>query len=285
MSVKVEVLGLNMEDSSFVPKGMFEFKSLSDVLQTNGIRMISNFCGVYPEIDFVLKFPSGTINPRHVGQHGWEGPAVANFQSSKGSDVFIAGSAALHYLTGRLALWLGPENYYTNGEILQEKLKERFETLPPWKPKDIDIFYIGCSQSHRMQLTSPLTGENYAICDLVFCTEESYEDVLLKFDLPCCRVGFDFKCDFYVSIQALNAILTGNMYLPKYLSSCEEFVGKLIRSDYLRSETSFKQVWELFNERLKKYGSRGFRVRWEPEREGEELPEWVSGSLAYLSNK
>src|SRR5205807_9887689 len=67
---------------------------------------------------------------------------------------------------------------------------------------------------HRMVLNN---------LDIVHTKAKTVEELLLNFDLPCCRAGFNSKNDYWVSAQCLYALLTGRYYLPSYLKDYSAF--------------------------------------------------------------
>ena len=143
------------------------------------------------------------------------------------STGYIAGSAALRCL----ANLLGQE---TN-----------------WVSNDIDCFIPKMNKNHR-HLVNELN------LDVVWRNESNIVGVLLDFDLPCCRVAYDpGNLNFYVSYQALLALITGYYYLPEYLRSADELLNKLAlnRDKHVKN---WRLLFQRFEMRCQKYQNRGF---------------------------
>lgn len=186
------------------------------------------------------------------GSHGQGLRCLGYLPEDTGKGVYIAGSTALNKL---------------NCILSQNKNS--------WKSNDTDLFYVGCPTSTRIELRNTKL-------DMVFCKEKTIEDVLLNFDLPCCRVGFDFKYNFYVSIQALCAIFTGKMYLPKYMEKADTFKSKL--KEYKKDDLPWVDsvsdlIVHRFHMRVKKYQSRGFATKYT--KHNYVLP-WMKNRFTYI---
>lgn len=152
-----------------------------------------------PSIDFVYKFelpPLSDSSKRFELMRGHR--CLNSLPEDTGKGVYIAGSSAVKLLK---------QYIITNA-------------FPKWECSDVDFFYTGCQKSTRMCSSPPGT-------DFIFCKEKTIEEVLLNFDLPCCRVGIDFKFNLYASIQALFAMFTGKTYLPLFMKTPKTFINKL----------------------------------------------------------
>lgn len=223
------ILGLEAAVSS----NLFQPKSLEDTRDVTFQKFLIAFIQKNPDIDFVYRFDLSNVGKESAAWslQGLKHLAKMSPDSVKG--VFVAGSAALHYM----------DEYYHGNKV-------------NWKSNDVDLFYLGCESNNRMQGPGCL--------DFVFCKEKTIHEVLLNFDLPCCRVGFDFKYSFYISAQALVALFTGKMYLPSYFSDGHEFVKKLQEYNFVDQGKSYydgihRMIVGRLNERIKKYQSRGFK--------------------------
>lgn len=129
-----------------------------------------------------------------------------------------------------------------------------------WNSNDNDIFILGCRKAGRN-----LFGK---MLDVVYVKEKTPEELLLNFDLPICRAAMDFKRNFYISIQCLNAILTGKYFLPNYMKS-PKTATKMMMIHYPRNKSNLEEFSSLrenlisllcdrFFRRVEKYTGRGF---------------------------
>ncbi len=234
--VPENIFGLSAVDARVVSQE-FEFHSvhaLKDLREIDFQNKVIDFVKKHPQIDFVYQFKlPKTTNKNPQSFQGHE--CLSKLPDDTGKGVYMAGSSALHRLM-----------CYFKGD-----------SKVPWKSSDVDLFFVGCPKSTRM-IFAPSGA------DFIFCKEKTIEEVLLNFDLPCCRVGLDFKYNFYVSIQALCAIFTGKMYLPHYLSDSLKFHEKL--DEYRRIDPDWGtkslnvMITKRFYERIQKYQSRGFKT-------------------------
>lgn len=256
---QVKILGLDPSLSSFVHGSIFNISDINSATTPDMVSIISEFCREYPHIDFVLKFEAPHITKEDFETHHPHSHqalyCLTMLPENFAQGIFIGGSTALHYLS-------------TN-------IKGRLDTN--WVSNDVDIFYLNCPVSTRMPF-------HRTACDMVFCKEKTIEEVLLNFDIPCCRVGFDFKYNFYVSIQALNSILTKKVYLPNYLSTPMSFERKLscyesVSAEKLGKMDVTKMIIKRFYERIKKYQSRGFQIRYV---NNDYLLPWIKNRFTYV---
>ena len=166
-------------------------------------------------------------------------------------NAYFAGSSALAHL---LKFW----------NLASPSVDEEFV------PNDADLFILNRPEDGRLK------GSIHGI-DLVYTTAKTVEELLMNFDLPVCRVAMDFHCNVWVSAQALNAIITGNYYLPAYFRDQADF-NKLLRryewSEHMLRKISTmppecrdanlhvppgeKMLFERLQGRIEKYRSRGF---------------------------
>lgn len=232
---QTNILGLAAADRSRVPVALFQVQTLSDLRDVTFQKALIDFVKQNLDVDFVYKFSLPQLTESLPPWQLMEGhKALLALPDTTGQGLFVGGSSALHYMTG-----------YIKGN---NKVN--------WKSNDVDIFFLNCPQNSRM-------GGAPGALDFVFCKDQTIEDVLLNFDLPCCRVGFDFKYNYYVSAQALVAIFTGKMYMPEYFASEQEFTKTLTEYNLKPNvgqhhAVVHKMIIERFYERVKKYQSRGF---------------------------
>lgn len=134
---------------------------------------------------------------------------------------------------------------------------------PNWKPTDTDIFLLDSSKNSRFNVFG------YSI-DIVHTTDKDPIELISNFDLPCCRVAYDFNYTYYVSIQALAAIFSRKMYLPKYFETKYMFETILdksstVKKDYVDNQwikSWYNRLYNRLSDRIKKYQSRGFAPKY-----------------------
>jgi hypothetical protein len=166
-------------------------------------------------------------------------------QQKQSKNICVAGSSALY----RLIKMMSPTNK---------------TTLVSWNPNDNDIFLLNSQNNCR---SPKCLGSSL---DIIHSTAKTPEALISDFDLPCCRVAFDFNMNFYISIHALNAILTKIVYMPSYMSSWMSFLSniKSIGTEYLEKKFTMnhteivnriqKTKYSKYLSRLDKYEDRGF---------------------------
>jgi len=113
---------------------------------------------------------------------------------------------------------------------------------------DTDIFFVGAKNVSRVKMDT---------IDLIYTRLESIQEVLLNFDLPCCRVAVDSNNNFYVSAQCLvSLILNDPVIMPEYVKK----VGPLSRK-YQEAGCRISDINDHISKivmRFKKYQLRGF---------------------------
>lgn len=149
----------------------------------------------------------------------------------------------------------GTYNYYQEllsyvaGSAALSKLLDALDLKSvPWKSSDIDVFLLNQPQDDRVE----------GSIDMMYCTERNVEELLLNFDLPICRVACNYEGTFWLSIQCLNAIITGCQNLDIHLKDRESFNEILKR----HREDNPKYLYERFSDRIYKYQQRGYDVNW-----------------------
>lgn len=135
---------------------------------------------------------------------------------------------------------------------------------------DTDIFFMGASVPSRLVLPG---------IDMVHSRAKTVDELLLNFDLPCCRAAFDSQGTIYVSAQCLNALLTGKYYLPAYVKN-EQGMNKMLRQ-YRNDdpmETPEEFLFKRLQERIQKYQDRGFDPIFV---ETQEVLPWIENRFHY----
>ena len=119
---------------------------------------------------------------------------------------------------------------------------------PKWEPSDVDIFIPNSTKGGRIQ-------DEESNLDFVKSECKNINDVLLNFDIPCCRVAYDPKTlEFWISIQAINAIYNSTYNLPNYVKSFES----LKQTGLICDEGILEKLFTRLKMRLAKYKKRGF---------------------------
>lgn len=236
-SPKVVVNSNNADSSS----NFLALKSLSDIYpnQSENRANITRFARLNPNIDYIYTFK---LNEEWIGNN-FKGSSLGMFaQNRYDSNICIAGSSALWRLCS----------------IINQK-------NPNWKSQDTDIFLLNSPSNIRFYRA----GYNV---DLVHSTSKTCQELISKFDLPCCRVAYDFNYTFYVSLQALASIFSGKMYLPEYFENKDAFTNILEQHSTIKDEwkhagkTWLKHWYQTMSvrlqERIVKYRSRGFAPKY-----------------------
>ena len=158
------------------------------------------------------------------------------------SDFYIAGSAALNKLITDLSC----RKYINNAGF---------------NPGDTDIFIVGNDRKFRSQFNGT---------DIIHTRDKSIEDLLLNFDLPCCRVATNPNGDYWISLQCIYALHTNKYFLPEYLNKMDTFsplIHKYPGEEF--KNLSMNQITESSNflfkrlhERITKYKNRNFQVNY-----------------------
>lgn len=188
----------------------------------------------------------------------------------KTDDTYIAGSYALH----AVIVFLNRNSYLYSPP--NSKRSDRLQIQCNWESNDIDIFLL--NKEH------PACNHLGGNLDIVSSPEKSIEELLRGFDLPICRVAMDLSGTFYVSIQAMNSLITKKMNVPIYLK--DEFTGGMIVRNYCERSSSKECtdtfpsfIMKRFHERIKKYSGRGYGINWI---KTTEIVEWIKLRSAYL---
>ena len=134
--------------------------------------------------------------------------------------------------------------------------------IKKWKPTDVDIFFLGRNEYSRMSI---------GMTDIVQCKEKTVEELLLNFDMPICRVAYNFNYDIWISAQCIRALYTKRQNIPKYLKQKFAFFEILSKHqkqidnqthDQKYIDEYYLHLYKRFAERVKKYQDRGYGVNW-----------------------
>ena len=154
------------------------------------------------------------------------------------------------------------------GSAAVSQVLEKLGIPMDWKANDTDLFLLN-SGKHARGLKAGV--------DLVETPVATVGELLLKFDLPCCRAAIDaVSGEMWISAQCIIAIHTGRYNLPSYVRDLREFSnvvhhsimlerarmlgGTSINLDqaFIDGKHVHKFLWTRTQERIVKYASRGF---------------------------
>lgn len=102
------------------------------------------------------------------------------------------------------------------------------------------------------------------ICDNVkniIHTKKSINNLVIDRYLPCDRIASNVKKDvFYISLQCLYSLLTGNCYIPQYLQNIDDFILVIHGNKYINEKTKNNSisVFDNFNSFIKIYEKYGY---------------------------
>lgn len=134
--------------------------------------------------------------------------------------------------------------------ITANKLMPRDQTNA-WKEEtDTDIFILNSKENHRRKM-----GKT----DFVHSKETTVADLLLNFDLPCCRIATNTRYEYWISAQCLASILTGQYSIPSYVTDCDNFKLILQKNGLGSPNPAIENfLHERLRDRIAKYSRRGF---------------------------
>lgn len=213
-------------------------------------------CLAFPMDDYVYHFPVTPLKRDKTGNIHVDNTFYSSIKldipADKYGHIVVAGSAAISYILEYWARRIG--------------LKKG---LPwDWQPNDADLFILGCPKPSRFQM---------GLVDFVFTTEKTVSELLINFDLPCCRAAVSPSGDVWVSAQCLNALYTGTYNLPAYLKTHDSFNQKVHAMNVGES-----YMFNRFIDRIRKYTARGFNVNWV---ETKQILPWVTNRFIYSQMK
>lgn len=166
----------------------------------------------------------------------------------------------------------------TNPEIRDEMtaLWNRVKPVTPtqltkcsFTPSDTDIFFLDSPANHRFMIPG---------IDLVHTKAKTVEELLLNFDLPCCRVAFNSRSDYWISAQCLGSLLDGTYHLPTYVSDPTRFYAMLDQHRNYETTSVEKMLFTRMTQRIEKYIERGFTPRYV---ETSEVLPWIRNRFHY----
>ncbi len=85
-------------------------------------------------------------------------------------------------------------------------------------------------------------------------TKQSIDSLVLDTILPCNRIAMNSEKDiFYVSLQCLYSLLTGNCFIPKYLQTMDDFILAFNKNIH-----PYKIVYNDINHHIKNCAKNGY---------------------------
>ena len=152
----------------------------------------------------------------------------------------------------------------------------------PFKAGDTDIFFLRQKVNFRRNL-----GDT----DLVYVQHSTVEELLLDFDLPCCRAATNIRFDYWVSAHCLASMFTNTYILPHYLQTLNGFITKLaLNRDRVGIAGSGpvlhdaeKFLFQRLHERIEKYKGRGLVTVWNTAGDDEPVPSWIKNRFHYAT--
>jgi len=167
-------------------------------------------------------------------------------------DWCIAGSKALETFI----------KHFANKELFELNQNTLIKIESPIKSghfiaQDTDIFFLNSTKRARYDLNTT---------DIVYVTDRTIEELILNFDLPCCRIAMNTTGDYWISIQCLYALMTGKYYIPTYLKNKKQFdilIEKYPGDDFKKLQPKNLQnlsnyLFQRLAVRIDKYHKRGF---------------------------
>ena len=131
-----------------------------------------------------------------------------------------------------------------------------------FKSDDIDFFILNSVNHHRVNIGS---------LDVVHLSYKTPEELILHFDLPCCRAARDLNDNFYVSIQCLSSLLDGQVYLPSCYNDQEKY-------NLIINDLGIKSRWDKLHFRIAKYENRGYHFEYY---DTNQIPKSLAKSFTY----
>lgn len=213
--------------------------------------------------DVITSIVNSVLNqPNHdsiimVGRDEGIKRAFTNPGNIRQGDWCVAGSAAVAIMASVIRKH-APAKLTSSGLVFMVSEKSRSAQPKPieWTPGDTDIFMLNAKKPDRMTVAG-------GTIDMVHATETSIPELLLNFDLPCCRAAYDGQYNWYISVQCLTAMVTGQYRIPHYLTDRSSFLGIFVKARANLTPTakgrSFAEyMFNRLTDRIQKYSQRGF---------------------------
>jgi hypothetical protein len=180
---------------------------------------------------------------------------------------------------------MNPEIIKQIQDIIRLHIKLPLKIYGDIQSNDTDLFFLGSPTHYRMKLSHT---------DLVHVTSTSIDDILLHFDLGCCRAAFNTHHDYWISAHCLYSLFTGLIFVPDYLKSFE-MMNITVRKDKINHITydcihdnecdnllerpiDTNKLYAQFQERVRKYELRGFSLKYYPTKQ---IAPWILSRTIY----
>ena len=226
-------------------------KSASDLHSKDLREQIVFWCQQNPLEDHVYHFPHTDVDFGPLSINTSRNAAI-----SGPTTWVVAGSAALYKVITKFLFNMNERKV----QIMEE-------------PNDTDIFFLNSLGPHRAPIGK---------ADIVHAPEKTVGELLLNFDLPCCRAATNSHFDYWISIQALSSIICGNYFMPRYCYNKQLFKEKLMKHRNANQAGGLingePTLFDRLQDRIKKYQLRGFGVVWI---ETEKVLPWIKQRFHY----
>lgn len=275
-------------------------EKLQKIQSDSTFPKLESFKDIYTKKDDILNWCHNNPIDDHI--YEFKNTDIKSFDTFKVPDMYIAGSFALHNLLQyfksiNFSVLDASNDLDKNDEfvIINDKVTfvnkrvKSYKTNFNWDNNDIDLFILNRGKNSCNKISNKL--------DIIQCTDKSIESLLLRFDLPVCRVALDFDKTLFISIQALSSIFTRKMNIPYYLkeryNTCKilkHYISKKSNENcidsYITSEDIDRKPFnreqynnsrsllytDKFYKRVDKYNARGFSVNWV---KTDDIVEWI----------
>ena len=138
-------------------------------------------------------------------------------------------------------------NYFS---LLKSGMKiSNLNIVCEFKEIDTDVFFLGSKTTHRLYIDN---------VDIVHVETDKIEDLLLDFDLPCCRAASDQNDNYWISLQCIYSLLTGKYYMPEYISDSITFIDIITQQQPELNNKTATYLFSRLQNRISKYEKRGF---------------------------
>jgi len=198
------------------------------------LAKVSNCVHAWPDVKYMKDIDSGLIKNLRacVKLNPFEDKifhVIVNNKTNNVKDVYVSGSKALKMF------------YEAINKNINTKLNCKVD------PNDTDVFHLNSGKVTRAKIGN---------VDLVYTTYKKIDDVLLNFDLPCCRVSTNDTGNFWISAQCLLAIFGNDVIMPEYVKNRKQLFT--MYKDHTRGAGLINSHIDKLENRIKKYEARGF---------------------------